>query len=230
MRKADLVIFANKERLDFLKTKYSLKNKLTYFLNLPYFEEEHTDGLNEVHRKILLEIDKLKDSGIKLFIHQGVLSIERGREKLATFSKTLSNAKVIILGASEDDFKHFISHYHLDKSVFFYVGSVPYNILNQFWKRGDAAIVMYLPTYINNRLCAPNRFYIAVNNKIPVLVNKDNPVLNNFVKEYNAGGFIEDIQNINDLARFLNHSYPASLMKELIDVESNKFVYFYENI
>jgi hypothetical protein len=56
MKKADYVIFANEERMQILKEKYHLKNECSYFLNLPYFEEEKYKP-NEQIESFLLELD-----------------------------------------------------------------------------------------------------------------------------------------------------------------------------
>lgn len=231
MKQADVVIFANQERMEFLKEKYNLQNKLTYFLNLPYFKDSDTNVVDEYYESILAKLHSLRTDGFKFIIHQGSLEVERGRGKLAAFSRILqTDVKILIIGVSKKDFDDFITDFQLNRDNFYFVGSVPYSILNRFWEMGDAAIIMYLPTYINNRLCAPNRFYIAINNQIPVLVNKDNPVLNNFIEKYKAGFFIENMQNDDDLNRLFKHTYKVSLMKDLIRQESTKLIETYENI
>lgn len=231
MKEADAVIFANKERLELLKKEHSLQSRLTYFLNLPYFEDHSKNVLESRYETILSDLDQEKARGTRFIIHQGVLSVERGRARLAEFSKKLlDNTKMLILGASMEDFRTFIDEFNLDQNRFYFVGTVPYGLLNEFWMRGSAAVIMYLPTYINNRLCAPNRFYIAVKNNMTVLVNGDNPVLRNFVMKYNAGFFIENIANEEDVTRVLSYSYSKNLMEELIDKEKIKFIDVYEAI
>lgn len=231
MKSADQVIFANKERMDILKKQHRLKNKTSYFLNLPYFTSEETFVLEDKFNLKIAEIEEQSRTGVKFIIHQGSLEVERGRSKLAEFSQKLPpTIKIMVVGVSKKDFDAFISEYNLSGDSFFYVGSVPYQILNAFWRIADAAIVMYLPTYINNRLCAPNRFYIAIKNQLPVLVNKDNPVLNNFIKDYGAGFFIEEMETESDVRLFLKHVYSPVLMGELIKVETEKFIDIYESI
>lgn len=231
MKQADVVIFANKERMEILQQQHKLENKLTYFLNLPYFEEDKVFEENLQYEVTIADLNALISQGYRFIIHQGVLNIERGKVKLADFSRCLPhNVKILILGASKESFNNFLMEYKLDPNNFYFVGNVPYYVLNKFWEVGSAAVVMYLPTYINNRLCAPNRFYIAVKNRLPVLVNKDNPVLNNFIREYKAGFFIEDMHGVDEVHGVLNYSYTPTLMKELIDEESKKFIDVYENI
>lgn len=228
MKKSDHVIFANKERKDILKGRNNLNNQNSYFLNLPYFENEYktVSDYDEENKIKLSELDRLIAEGYKFIIHQGPLHKERGREKLAEFSKMLPpNFKILLLGGNKKDFESFINEYRLEIKNFHFIGSVNYLILPRFWERAIASIVMYLPTYINNRLCAPNRFYISLQKHLPVIVNKDNPVLSNFIKEYNCGVYIEDItqENINDKIDLkIDSGFFASLksqqIKSFVDV------------
>ncbi|WP_157558127.1 glycosyltransferase [Niabella aurantiaca] len=231
MKRSDIIIFANRERMEILQKRYNLKNRLTYFLNLPYFEDLAIKTMDNQYSLILADIKKASATGTAFIIHQGSLHIERGRAKLAAFSRTLSKEiKLLILGASKSEFINFLNEYQLNADHFYFVGNVPYTILNHFWKVGNAAIVMYLPTYINNRLCAPNRLYIAIKNQLPVLVNRNNPVLNNFVQEHHTGGFIEDIHNPEDVKQLLKFEYATGVMPELIEYETKKFLTIYESL
>lgn len=231
MRKSNLVVFANKERMDLLREEYNLNNKLSYFLNLPYFDDLNIEIKEDQYFSILEKINQEKETGVKFIIHQGLLEIERGREKLAAFSKILpSDVRVLMLGISKQEFDDFLEEFDLSNKNFYFVGSIPYNLLNYFWEIGSGAIVMYLPTYINNRLCAPNRFYIAIKNHLPVLVNEGNPVLNNFVKEYKSGFFIENMKTAEDIYQFLQYEYSVHLMDQLIQEEIEKFIVSYESL
>jgi len=191
MQKADLVLFANKERLDLIQNKLSLR-RVDYFLNLPYFDNESelldTDlRFNELNEEV--------NSGTKLIIHQGSLEVERGREKLADFSKSLPPSfKILIIGVDKSQYLSFINEYDLNQDHFYFFGVVKYELLDLVWSKCIASIVMYLPTYINNRLCAPNRLYISLKNGIPAIVNKDNPVLSNMISSMKCGYFIENFQ------------------------------------
>src|SRR5690606_24104813 len=109
-----------------------------------------------------------------------------------------------LLGGNLVDFERFILEFGLSEEKFVFVGSVNYLDLNKFWRRGTASIVMYLPTFINNRLCAPNRLYISVKMGLPVIVNRDNPVLSSFVQDYQCGFYIDDINSESDFESLLN--------------------------
>lgn len=220
MKRADHVVFANQERMEVLKNRHNLKTSCSYFLNLPYFENDVSSATQNQEVE-LDEIDKEIAHGTKFIIHQGVLSKERGRKKLADLSKMLpAKVKILLLGGNKKDYISFINEFDLDEAKFYFRGSVNYLILPQYWERGIASIVMYLSTYINNRLCAPNRFYISVQKGLPVIVNKDNPVLSNFIKKYECGFYIEDInsQNLTQLieSKVISNDVFESLKKEQI--------------
>lgn len=228
MKKSDHVVFANKERMEVLKERHSLNSSCTYFLNLPYFEND-VPYVAQDQEVGLAKLDEEISLGTMFIIHQGVLSKERGREKLANFSKILPQRfKILLLGGNKKDYLSFIDEYDLDEENFYYRGSVNYLILPQYWERGIASIVMYLPNYINNRLCAPNRFYISLQKGLPVIVNKANPVLLNFLEQYNCGVFIEDLNanNINKIISNLN--IPEDVFKNLKEKQIENFTNLYQ--
>lgn len=193
MRMSNFVLFANSERMEYVQKKFELKTPTDYFLNLPYYPDP-SETLTEQEKEIIAEIDELRLTGINFFIHQGVINIDRGEEKLALFASILSPTyKIMIIGPSEQAFDLFVRRYRLDRNCFHFVGKVRYNVLPHFWARGFASIVMYLPTFINNRLCAPNRFFISIDLGLPVFVNNDNPVLVKLIDNFKCGYEIESI-------------------------------------
>jgi len=232
MKLANIVIYANQERQEILDKELRLNNS-SYFLNLPYFDKELSSDLNDIeshYAEHLRQLQNLKSTGSRLIIHQGLLEVERGREKLANFSKlNLLDTKIVIIGISEVDFKVFIDEFNLDIDNFYFVGSVPYNILSKFWEIGNAAIIMYLPTFINNRLCAPNRYFIALKLALPTIVNIDNPVLFNLTEKYSSGFYIENIKTTEDLEDVIKHKYYVNTLEDLKNEEIRKFESIYEN-
>lgn len=227
MSKADYVVFANAERQDYLEQMRSPKLiNSTYILNLPYFEENNAEVAKEATPVLKFK----QENGIKFIMHQGIIEVERGRTQLAEFSKLLpENVRILIVGVTDEFFDRFIKEYHLDANRFYFVGLVPYFLLNEYWKIVDASIVMYLPKYLNNRLCAPNRLYISFNNALPIIVNKDNPVLSNFVVQNKCGIFLEDItdQNFNNIFEI---DYTSEKMENLKRSEAQKLEDVYKNV
>lgn len=233
MKISDYVIYANQERKEILDKELNI-SKSTYFLNLPYFEEKNILSNASIARNYITKLEELKafkDKGINLIMHQGLIAVERGRKKLAEFSKfNFANTKIVIVGISELEYNSFITEFTLNRDNFYFVGSVPYTILTEFWKLMDATIIMYLPTYINNRLCAPNRYFIALKYNIPTIVNKDNPVLFNFTEKYQSGFYIEGITCLSGLEKVFTHSYSIHILEDMKKEEIEKLERVYDTI
>jgi hypothetical protein len=193
IKKADVVIFANNERLTFLQNKLKLKNRLTYFLNLPYFQNEPEINQNpQIDRKLKV-LDEEISKGTYYIIHQGSLHAQRGRAKLAQFAKKMPDEfKILLLGVSDTEFQKFLSEFNLTADKFTFMGTVNHFVLPLFWDKGVASVIMYLPELLNNKLCAPNRFYLSLQKGLPTIINKDNPTLYGLVEKYDCGYSIED--------------------------------------
>lgn len=233
MKVSNYVIYANQERQEIVDKQLQITES-SYFLNLPYFEQKsiHADSkIDEKYRVKLNQLSFLKKDGFRLIMHQGLIAVERGRKNLANFSKlNFANTKIVIVGISEVEFNTYINEFSLNRDNFYFVGSVPYAILVEFWKLMDATIIMYLPTFINNRLCAPNRYFIALMYNIPTIVNKDNPVLFNFTEKYHSGFYIEDIISPIALENVFNHSYSTQVLEDMKKREIKKFEILYDTI
>jgi hypothetical protein len=229
MQLAQKIITANKERLLYLDESNSNFDivKAEYFLNLPDFEDVNLSKEFTLPETIKL-LKLKKKANHKYIMHQGIIEVERGREKLADFSKSLDEvSKILIVGVSQEYFNDFLAEYMLDSEKFIFVGSVPYFELAEYWRLADASIVMYLPTYLNNKLCAPNRLYISFLNAIPIIVNKNNPVLNNFIEENTCGLFIEDL-NKENIGNIWTIKYTSDKIEWLKTHEKSKLIDIYK--
>lgn len=234
IQKSNTVIFANEERLKFLKDKLRLTNELFFFLNLPYYADTEELKLPlYIHEKLEYMQNEL-DVGVQMIIHQGPLKVERGRQKLAHFVKLLPvGYKILLVGGTKNDYERFKKEYHLPEEKFVFIGRVNYEFLKYFWHKAAASIVLYLPTYINNRLCAPNRLYLSYFNNIPLLVNEDNPVLNNFIINFKAGVTIESFLNnpiAVSLKKLTNFKIKNKDTRKLLDLEMKKIVGLYKKL
>ena len=152
---------------------------------------------------------------------------KREVKKIAEFAEIMpDDFKILLLGGSVQNFEKFLKEFNLKRNNFFFVGSVNYLVLPKFWERGIASIVIYLPTYLNNRFCAPNRLYLSVKKGIPVIVNKDNPVLSNFITKHKCGFYIEDFlgkvifKNIINSADLFEISFYELMNKQIEDFVS----------
>ncbi len=231
---SDAVIMANKERMLYLREKLHLTNNQYYFLNLPYFDINSSTVTPLFIESKLTELENRKKEGTKFIIHQGPLHKERGRQQLAELCRNLPNPYVLLLlGGTEADFIKFKEENELPEDKFFFIGKVNYEVLPLFWKKGCASIVLYLPTFTNNRLCAPNRLYLSYFLGLPIIVNKNNPVLFDFVDSYKAGGFVEDFlehPNVEFFDQLNNLIISDSAKERLLDTEKNKLIDLYSSL
>src|SRR5690606_14750928 len=207
--------------------KFNLKNRTEFFLNLPYFENEfEIDSINDQR---FFALQEELEQGSKLIMHQGSLEEERGRKRLADFSKMdPEKYKILIVGVDEEKFNSFIKEYELNLSKFYFFGIVRYDLLDNVWEKCHASIVMYLPTYINNKLCAPNRLYISLKHGLPVIVNKDNPVLNKIISDFKCGYFIEEFVP-GDFELLKKRNVFTQYLTELKKENTDKFVKLYRD-
>src|SRR5690606_38963226 len=108
------------------KHKYRLSNNLTYFLNLPYYEEERPRNvLPEIVNKHLVNIDKIINDGVKFIMHQGVINDARGKEKLSKLASILPHRyRILLLGGNVSGFQSFVKEFDLDEAKFYFVGTV----------------------------------------------------------------------------------------------------------
>ena len=68
---------------------------------------------------------------------------------------------------------------------------------------------------------------------LPIIVNKNNPVLHNFINVYKAGGFVEDFMenpNVEFFNQLNNLIIDDSAKERLLAKEKNKIIALYSNI
>lgn len=209
IKRADYLIEANEERLEYVVDKLSLKNlPATYFLNLPYELNNVEDiKIDQPIKDILIDLDSFIANGGELIIHQGPLKVERGRSFLANFVPSLNqNQKILLVGGQRQDFELFVKENQLCNEKFIFVGTVNYQYLPLLWMRAKYSIIMYLPTYLNNKLCAPNRYYLSLKYNITTIVNESNPVLRTLINKFRNGFFIEEILSRKSFEKVVSES------------------------
>lgn len=193
-RMADKIIMANEYRRDYAIAHSNLikqqKDKIEIIANYPFANSE--EGKNE-------KPDLLSDVSVKYLLHQSVaISEDRGKQILIETMKKLPDVwKLVIIGVNEDSFNEFMKGNEVLAAKVIFGGFVPYNELEEIWKNVDAAVIFYETSKINNRLCAPNRLYLAANHGIPLIVN-ENPVLKDFVENNNCGVVVKKDSRVID--------------------------------
>jgi len=196
----DLVIYTNEYRRKAIYYIIKPQNKHIIVENFA-FEPQY----NALDESTVSMLDTVK--GKKILLHQGMFSKNRGLENFSTILDYLPDNWVIaFIGVSAEEFRCFTEeiptkHYHAVKNF----GFIPYSQLNTFWKKVDAGIIFYDDSTFNNKYAAPNRLYSAANNGIPIIVNKENYTLNNFIERYMSGICFPPKENVSDF--FQNFDY-----------------------
>ena len=149
-------------------------------------------------KKFVIQFEALKNKKIQILLHQGVVDINRGGNLLVEILNNIPEGwLVLFIGCTEENFdtlKNSISSALHCKM--YYMGFIPYLELNSLYNYVDAAVLFYNSKTFNNKYCAPNRLYSAVNNGVPIIVNGDNVSLSDFIKKFNNGVAISASEDI----------------------------------
>ncbi|MBN2650318.1 MAG: glycosyltransferase [Prolixibacteraceae bacterium] len=218
INKSNLVISCNRYRLKALK--YIHKNLSAKHLIIDNFV---FSGQKELSPDILSKITYLKGEGKKILLHQGIINKKRGLKTLIKIAEQLSdNWLFCFIGIKEKNFQEFYNliNRHSQKKLI-NLGYIDYEELNSFYIYIDASVVIYDSSTFNNKHCAPNRLYSAVNNGKPIIVNSDNRTLSDFIKEHSNGIAYESPDSVGEFER----KFPV------LEQNSNQLIgkYLYDN-
>ena len=201
---SDLIIVANEYRR---KAIFKLnKNKIKSCIIVDNYEFNNKFSRN-INIELKTQLEFLKGDNTKILLHQGIISKERGAEKLVSIIESLPfNWKLCFIGVSNDDFKDFtINLNNIQKDKIRNLGYIDYNELSDFYKYVDGAILFYDALTFNNKYCAPNRLYSAANNGVPIIVNIENFTLNSFVKKFANGILFSESKDLTSF--FSDYQY-----------------------
>lgn len=229
-KRANVIIMANTYRKEFgiekSKVINSEKEKISIIENYPLVNADFEKG----------EIpEKLKNRELRYLLHQSVaINKERGSDILLdTLRRLPENWRMVIIGVSKDKFENFINGNEELRTKTIFVGFVPYDELENYWTYIDGAVIFYQIDKINNRLCAPNRLFLAANNGIPLIVN-NNPVLQDFILEYKTGISVDhDFDNIESFFRnYDDYALNAKQLKGKFEYSSQaeKLIHIYNTL
>jgi len=186
------LLYIHKNRID----KYIIVDNYVFSPEIIMLDSSLTKGLQ-----------KLKSDKKKILLHQGGLSENRGMSSLVKIAEVIPNDWVLIFIGAKDymfkDFKELCKKEYHSKILNF--GYVDYSQLNSFYQHVDASVLFYDSSTFNNKYCAPNRLYSAVNNGLPIIVNSDNVTLTDFVAKYDNGVVFPGIENVNDFFNDYNN-------------------------
>ncbi|MFT7381882.1 MAG: glycosyltransferase involved in cell wall biosynthesis [Roseivirga sp.] len=204
IRKAKIVLVANSYRSRIVRFIYSVpKEKVFTLENFNHLRKERDTNFKDQRFNEL--IDTIHGDNHLAILHQGQVSEGRGLKYLLEFStKIQGRAKIIFMGISEQRYERLIVEYPHLKMVSAHIGYVPYELINEYWSKVDATLVFYDIKEINNKYCAPNRLYLALSNRIPLMVNLENPVLSEAVIRHDAGMVMTDTLTEKEIEVFLS--------------------------
>lgn len=217
IKKSDLVITCNYYRTKALK--FIHQNKLINNLIIDNFLFKDNSDKN-LSIEIQEELNILKKNNKKILLHQGTISENRGENILKEISCSLPNDWILVfIGVDNRIFSVFSQKvgYKYQKNIH-NLGFINYNELNSLYKLIDACILVYDDSSFNNKYCAPNRLYAAVDNGCPIIVNWNNKTLSNFVIEKQNGILYKDIYSLENF--FKNY--------DKFSINSKKYVNKYE--
>lgn len=183
--RSDLVIITNSYRRKALQ--YIHKNKIKKSILIDNYVFEPNKKV--ISTSLLFQINELKTKKKKILLHQGVLSKDRGWDLLYSIVNYLpKDWMLVFIGISGNMFMDFTKGLETEDNLKLdNFGFVDYSELDSFYQYVDACVIFYNSSTFNNKYCAPNRLYSAVNNGKPIIVNEENTALNDFTSLFGNG-------------------------------------------
>jgi hypothetical protein len=224
---SDLVIVANYERKRLASVIYNNENIViheNYFFDRDINKRKNLDLIN-LEEKISL----LKRENKKIILHQGQISKIRGSKEIVLLVNSLpENFKVLLIGISFDDYQEFLKMINKSKkNAVVFGGFIDYQHIKEVYKIIDYCLIIYKNLNLNNKYCAPNRVYLAYYFGKPIIANKENPVLCDFVNKTGNGTLFDDHSNLTlmfnllqDLPTFTDKLYLKNNInpKKIVDI------------
>lgn len=191
---ADLLIETNEYRRK--AVFYLHKNNLNRCLIIDNYVFEPTTNL--LSKRFIVQFNVLKNKKQCILLHQGMIDANRGGELLLNIVNNIPEGWIMVfIGITKENFTTFQNEFPVAiRHKMYYMGLIPYPELNSLYAYIDAAVLFYNAETFNNKYCAPNRLYSAVNNGVPIIVNKDNVSLSDFIKKFHNGIAISDLRDI----------------------------------
>lgn len=201
---ADIVISANYSRQKIVN--FVLKPKKSFVIENWNYKRIDTnpkpDTLN-----LIDEITEIKRNS-SVILHQGMLSLSRKKDLVFKIIENLpSNWVVLFIGITLEVYNNFFKGNTKTK----YGGYVFNSDLDLIWKKINSTIIFYDSQDLNNKYCAANRVYLALNLGIPIIINDDNPVLMKVISEYNNGLSVNH-NNLKEKLNYFSNNYNKYLV------------------
>lgn len=132
-------------------------------------------------------IARIKDSGKRIILYMGIISLERPLDKIIQAAQTQKDKYEFVILGRPSPYLEFLKEKY--KDCFTYLGFVTPPQHMNVASHADIGILIYVPQGnfgLNALYCAPNKIYEYTGLGLPVLTN-DIPGLHNLVHSYECG-------------------------------------------
>lgn len=217
IKKADIIIAANKERSNLMVKEYGLKDAPLTYENLRQLEYES----EEIKKRAEEKMDRLVEPGWVNIISSSGCDISRTNDVLVRNLKNVNKrVKLYLVGDSNE--KDVSTIKTLAKKDFVnsvvITGRLNQSELKYLISRCDIGIVNYGQYDTNNKYCASGKLFEFIYEGIPV-VTTTNPPLKNTCEDYSVGIADDDYHNgINIILS--NYDYYKSNVLKFADEHS----------
>ena len=185
VKRADIVICANKERAEIMQKEYALPVEPLVYENLRQLEYESDADLEAAKKKFA---SFLREDEVRLISTSGC-HLSRTNDVLVRNLKNVTKkCRLFIAGDSpvedENEIQRLAAEDHVNEVTF--LGRVNQTELKYLISQCQIGIVNYGQYDTNNKYCASGKLYEFLYEGIPV-VTTTNPPLKNFCDKYHVG-------------------------------------------
>lgn len=211
-KRAKCVVVPECNRAHILKAMWELDKLPAVLPNKPY-----NIDLNNPSSSVLKIVEKLKNSGKKIILYQGVFLKERKLEEFAKAVRILGNEYAFcIMGRDTDERKKLCAKY--PEIIYIPFIAPPFHLL--VTKVSHIGILTYYPTSdnlpgkLNVVYCAPNKIYEYAYSGLPMIGN-NTPGLSQPFEKYNIGRCFDELNTDSILRAIENTEKEYDLMSDM---------------
>ena len=223
-KKSLKVLHANEYRIEYLVKKKVIKN-INKHIAIRNYPDELFISYNESEQ--FKKIKEWLDTDKYVYL-QGLTSPDRHPFNSIASVLEATNLKVIVAGGIDNNcFQELKNRYNqiLDSRVLF-LGTIDLLDTSVLLKNSLFSIILYSNSTPNNKYCEPNRFYQAINLKVPVITSC-NDSMADIVKRDNIGivlsSYGDDLNEIIEAIKLLLTNY--SFFKQNCMYNSNSYIW-----
>lgn len=192
-KRCRLVIHANPQRIDYLCSINACLEKETHVFLRNYPDNALLESMKRDER-----YDEFCSwlKGSPCVYLQGIHVATRFPKQSLDAVLAIPGLKAVVVGPFNTETKELLlSEYgdELQNRVFF-TGMIPLMNIPPYIKQSSYSMVFYNPSTPNNRLCEPNRMYMAIASGKPVIVGNNEP-MKDIVGKYDLGVVLKGVGN-----------------------------------